>query len=43
MMFTEDCAKQGAITQLRRKYKDEEELSKLSNALEMAFRRFQVC
>jgi hypothetical protein len=26
-----------------RKYKDEEELTKLSNALEAAFRRFQVC
>jgi hypothetical protein len=43
MMFTEDCAKQGEITQLGRRYKDEEELSKLSHALEMAFRRFQVC
>jgi hypothetical protein len=43
MMFTEDCAKQGTITQLRRKYKDEEELSKLRKHLEAAFILFQVC
>jgi hypothetical protein len=42
MMFAEDCAKQGPITQLRRKFKDEEGLSKLRNDLEAAFRRFQV-
>jgi hypothetical protein len=40
--FTEHCAKQGALAQTLHKYKDEEELSKLSNTLEAAFRRFQV-
>jgi hypothetical protein len=43
VQFTEHCAKQGTLVQTMRKYKDEEELTKLSNALEAAFRRFQVC
>jgi hypothetical protein len=42
VQFTEHCAKQGALAQTMRKYKDEEELSKLGNTLEAAFRRFQV-
>jgi hypothetical protein len=42
VQFTEHCAKQGPLAQTLRKYKDEEEISKLSNTLEAAFRRFQV-
>jgi hypothetical protein len=42
IQFAERCAKQGTLAQTRRKHKDEEELSKLSNALEAAFKRLQV-
>jgi hypothetical protein len=42
VQFTEHCAKQGPLAQTIRKYKDEEQLSKLGNTLEAAFRRFQV-
>jgi hypothetical protein len=43
MMFTEHCAKQGMLAQATHMYKNEEELSKRHNALEAAFRRFEVC
>jgi hypothetical protein len=42
-MFTKDYARQGVFIQVIRRWKDEEELSKLSNNLKEAFEQFQVC